>query len=527
MDENWQASIKFINSFVNANLLRRFDDINQILSCRGTTLSALSQQPRLQKILNLESNDTRLVEVRIALLSSSINRAHGALQESLSVATSLLDLVGPCRDLGLSIEAAVHMEAADALWDQGEMTSSIGMLQAIDRSSSKNQTIPIGRSRLLSKIGHQVSVARLEKPDRIIEKYLKPALKDLRGRSEGSDAGQVYHQFAVFCDQQLQDPDGLEDLERLKNLSEMKANEVTDLENLLRHSKGDERSRYNGYLKKAKTWLKLDEQELQRHCASRDEFLRQCLENYLLALSASDEHDSNALRFTALWLKHSGEPFANEAVANHMQRVPSRKFATLMNQLSSRLLDQGVKFQELLFALVLRICTEHPYHGMYSIYAGTNNRPNANDDVAVSRTQATSNVARRLTNDAKAGPIWQAISYMNKYYCNLAGEKDDQKYKAGKKIRLKDSPAGSRLVALVLSEKNQIPPPTMQIDLMANCDYTKVPRMCEFEPLMSIAFGVSAPKIITAKATNGVEYKQLVGRLSTRKQYFQSSTDIQ
>jgi len=43
-------------------------------------------------------------------------------------------------------------------------------------------------------------------------------------------------------------------------------------------------------------------------------FYNQSLENYLLALSASDDHDNNTLRFTALWLEHSEESMANEAV---------------------------------------------------------------------------------------------------------------------------------------------------------------------------------------------------------------------
>lgn len=318
----------------------RFDDISQLVSCRGTTLSTLSQQPRLRDILNLSSQDTRLVEVHVALMASSLNRAHGALQESLSLATSMINLIKPCQSLGLEIEAAVHMETADALWEQGEMTSSIGMLRALDNTTFlKAQTISVGRPDLLSKIGHQVSEARLEKPDRIIEKYLKPALKDLK-ISNGNEAAKVFHQFAVFCDQQLQDPDGLEDLERMKRLSEMRSSDVSDYEELYRKAASSaERARHASHLKKAKAWFSLDEREYRRHCSSREEFLRQCLENYLLALGASDNHDSNALRFTALWLEHSGENFANEAVTKVLAKVPSRKFATLMNQLSSRLLN--------------------------------------------------------------------------------------------------------------------------------------------------------------------------------------------
>lgn len=447
-----------------------------------------------------------------ALLASEITRAHNALQESLSLATSLIDLISPCRDVGLNLDVAIHLEAANALWDQGEITSSIGMLQALEKdkvSLLKKQDIPVGRSKLLSKIGSQVSVARLEKPDRILENYLKPALSELKGQNDGSEAGQVFHQFAVFCDQQLQDTDGLEDLERLKKLSKMKADEVRELTKIVGTTTSHtEKSRLKIHLSKAKTWLKLDQEELQRHVSSRDEFLRQSLENYLLALSASDEHDNNALRFSALWLEHSETFLANDAVSKHLDKVASRKFAPLMNQLTSRLQDTIAKFQQLLFSLVLRIATDHPFHGMYQIYAGASGRANSRDEAAVLRHAAAVKLSKQLGVHEKAGKIWTSISTANKVYCQLAAEKDDQKYKSGKRVALKESPAGSRLNSIL--SKYPIPSPTMQIDLAADLDYSKVPVMTRFDPQMAIASGVSAPKVITALADNGAKFKQLV-----------------
>jgi serine-protein kinase ATM len=50
----------------------------------------------------------------------------------------------------------------------------------------------------------------------------------------------------------------------------------------------------------------------------------------------------------------------------------------------------------------------------------------------------------------------------------------------------------------------------MQIDFAADMDYSKVPVMTRFESVMTIASGVSAPKILTAIASNGEKYKQLV-----------------
>jgi serine-protein kinase ATM len=495
----------------------RFDDVSQILSCRGTTLSTLSQQIRLQEIVNIKTIDTRLVEVHTALLASAINRSHNALQESLSLATSMMDLIEPCHQVGINPEIAIHLEAANALWDQGEMASSIGMLQALDNGPAlKNQTdgIAIGRSDLLSKIGYQVSVARLEKADRIIEKYLRPALKELRGNKGGDEAGQVFHQFAIFCDQQLQDPDSLEDLERLKKLSKNKREEVEEYAKVVKEATSSAtRARYQRDYDKAKIWLKLDEEELQRHISNREEFLRQCLENYLLALSASDKHDSNALRFSALWLQHSEERLANDSVSKHLSQVPSRKFAPLMNQLASRLQDTQVAFQQLLFKLVLQICTEHPYHGMYHIYSGANSRIASKDDSALSRKQATIKVGTCLGDLQGTAAIWRAINNVNKMYCALAAEKDDQKYKSGRRIALKDSTAATKL-NMALS-KSHIPSPTMSISLSPTHDYSKLPHMTRLESQFAIASGVSAPKIITALASDGAKFKQLVGPSSS------------
>lgn len=421
-----------------------------------------------------------------------------------------MDLIPSCHAIGLNLEASIHVEAANALWDQGEMTSSIGMLQALDKNSSlKKQTIPVGRSDLLSKIGSQVSIARLEKPDQILENYLKPALQELKGKVSGGEAGQVFHEFAVFCDQQLQDVDGLEDLERLRKLSQNKRKEVESLTNIYSGlTSTTEKNKMRGYLSKNKTWLKLDEEELQRAKSSREEFLRQSLENYLLALIASDDYDRHALRFCALWMEHSEEQLANEAVSKSLAQVPSRKFAPLMNQLTSRLQDNTAKFQELLVTLVRRICTDHPFHGMYQIYGGINSHANKNDQSACLRQQATIKIAKHLVSSQKSNSYWHSINTTNKVYCQLAAEKDDQRYKSGRKVNLKESVAGARLASML--SKYPIPPPTMQIGLAADCDYSKLPVMAKLEPVMAIASGVSMPKVITAIADNGAKYKQLV-----------------
>ncbi|KXX80497.1 Serine/threonine-protein kinase tel1 [Madurella mycetomatis] len=487
----------------------RYPDVSQILSCRETTLSMWSQHHKL-RAPTLTPADARLVQIRGMLLSSDIFRFHRANQETLNLSTTLTDLIPSSEAMGLSIDAAIGMEAANSLWDHGEMISSIRMLQNIDKDSSlKKQTVPVSRSDLLSKIGYQVSVARLESPDSIQKKYLEPALKELRGKNEGKGAGQVFHQFAMFCDEQLQNPDSLEDLARLQNLKKGKDNEVAELKALIASAKDSQhRNRYSSHLAKARQWQDLDQQELRRVEHTRSEFLRLSLENYLLSLAASDDHNNDALRFMALWLERSEEEVTNEAVKKYICKVPTRKFAPLMNQLSSRLQDQAVLFQKLLIDLVYRICVDHPYHGMYHIWSGARTRVNKDDEVAVSRQKATDRVAKALTKSESVSRIWPAIDQTSRAYHTLAMDRDPNKYKAGHKIAIKSSSVGQNFLSIL--SKYPIPPPTMQIALSASQDYSDVPMIYKFEADMSIASGVSAPKIITAIGTNGQRFKQLV-----------------
>lgn len=481
-------------------------DVRSLLSCRETTFSLMSRHTTLRG--GLSTAQAMQTGISCKLISSGIYRYHRATQECLHL-WSEPGLVERCEQLGLNIDATVQFELARTMWDDGEVKSSIRLLQSLDSQPLlKKQSIPVSRSELLSKIGHQVSAARLEKPHDIQNNYLSPALKELRGNTKGKEAGQVFHQFAMFCDDQLQNPDALEDLARLRKLRKGKSDEVAQLKNLVATAKPELRDRYRAHLIKAKSWLDLDEQELRRLEMTRAEFVRLSLENYLLGLIASDEFNNDALRFTALWLERAEEEATNEAIKKHLGSVPTRKFAMLMNQLSSRLQDrQNDSFQNLLTGLVRAICIDHPYHGMYHIWSSAKIKLVSKDDVAIRRQKAAERLTKEFASNDRVGEIWHALDRTSGYYHRLAGEKND-KFKAGQKFALRDSVAASQLVHALT--KYRIPPPTMQLELEVNCDYSSAPTIVRLEPQMTIASGISAPKIITVVGSDGKKYRQLV-----------------
>ncbi|KAF2871547.1 hypothetical protein BDV95DRAFT_606981 [Massariosphaeria phaeospora] len=494
-----------------------FEDVRQLVSCRETLFRVLSSNTSLLDSLKARTGTIRHMEVQALVSSSAICRKHGALQESLASVTYLSDIVQECKSVGLDIEATTQHEVASVLWDQGETEASIRMRQhLIDHANLDSQATDISLPVLLAKLGHHIAEARLAKPDTIIKEYLEPAIDKLKGQNQGHGPGQVFHEFALFCDKQLVNPDAAEDLARVKTVMDRKLQEYNEFTKLSTTDKSKTmRDTYKRNAYRAKGWYQLDHAEYERLRKGREQFLRQCLENYLLSLQASDEYNHDALRVFSLWLEYSDTPLANEAVGSYLDKVPSGKFALLMNQLSSRLQAESSNFQQLLSNLVFRICAEHPYHGMHQIFAiqmkvATLSREDAiraKDEAAKSRQKAVIEIAKKLSNDKESREYCIAIFRSDELYHALAMFKNDSNNRQGSEIAL-DKFSESRALVKKIPALN-VPPATLQVEVRASRDYSDLPKISSFKPRMSIANGLSAPKVITAIGTDGKPYKQL------------------
>jgi len=316
----------------------------------------------------------------------------------------------------------------------------------------------------------------------------------------------VFYEFSSFCDQQLQNPDGLEDFRRLSILRERKLREKQQLETLYKSMEKTDPSRsgIGKSFNRAAQWFKLDDEEYGRAVSARNGFVNQSLENYLKSLAACDEFDGCLVRFFALWLEHAGSSLANEAVSRQIESVASWKFVGLLNQMMSRLLFDDSPFQILLGNLLRRICTEHPYHGNQHIFASCN--VDQQDENARSRRDAARRIGSQLHNDKKVGSLFKKVWEASVLYKNLAQARIE-KTKSGK-VSLSKIPAAREMNEKV--SRFTIPPATFSLDLRPAGDYSQVPTIARFKEEISIASGISAPKILTARATDGKQYKQLV-----------------
>lgn len=360
--------------------------------------------------------------------------------------------------------------------------------------------------------------------------YLAPAIAELDGLCNGNVAGQVFHQYASFCDAQLHDPDLNAEFDRIQRMRETRTMEIEHWRQVGKATKDRTmREKMQKEFRKASKWFQLDDKEYMRLRDARESFMTQSLENYILALTASDSHDNDVLRLFALWLEFADSDLANASVGKHLASVPTAKFVRLMNQLSSRLQHEKTPFQELLSELVHRIAVDHPFHAMHHISAGSSPVDIKASDSAKSRMNATLAIAARLKGIEKTNTsvLWHNISTTDTLYHNLAILHDgkspqDTIFRAGRDLALDDYRPGRSLTTKIKDFK--LPPPTMDIPVRFSKDYRDVPKVVGFLPKMKIANGLSAPKIVVARCSDGRTFKQLVRFRFTLE--FVQSTDV-
>lgn len=491
--------------------MARFEEVNTILANRQTLFGVLSQNRVLRERLQVSPKQSRMFEVEALLDSSRLSREHSRLQEALAAVASLNDMGDILHAADLKVEAAVKFETASVLWAAEEASASVRMLRnVLATDMTAKQDIGIGYAGLLAQLGHQLGNARLAKPDEILQDCLRPAIEQLKGRKDGREAGKVHYEFATFCDKELQNPGNIESLSRIVKLRQGKEEELDAIRQEIRKGKkirNDGENLMKSW-ETAQRWLKIDKDEEHRLSTTRKSYVKQSLQNYLLALGASDEHNICILRFFALWLENSNDQSANDAVKDYLSNVPAWKFVLLMNQLMSRIEAEGSTFQHALRELLVRICLQHPHHSIHHLYAASRKPSSEADPAAASRFKAAMQIYEQLSKDKQRmeliGRIWTADSL----YKVLAETRlrDTDKDKAGNFHVTRFEPA-ARVQRKVPGL--HLPPVTMSLPLLPSGDYSNIPTVQQYESRGSTMSGLSAPKRITCRASDGQEYKQL------------------
>ena len=314
----------------------------------------------------------------------------------------------------------------------------------------------------------------------------------------------------MFCDRQLHNPDFIQEFDRASKAHERWQKEVDEIRSALKSTRSKESAlELQRDARAAQKWLDLNRGEYERYVSARESLIVQCLENYLRSLAAWDDCDSDALRLFSIWLEWAEKSVANEVVSKQVDQVPSAKFAILMNQLTSILQNDNSTFQVTLKGLIARICVDHPFQTLHHIFGPVHAQAHAKAEPSSSRSLAIRSIAESFTKSKTTLDIWYKVYKANSMYHDLARYRD-KFITAGRDLTLESVPPSAKLIGRIKDLK--VPPATLRIPLRRDKDYGSVPTVVSFLSKMTIATGVSAPKIVTAIGSDGRRYKQLVWR---------------
>lgn len=278
-------------------------------------------------------------------------------------------------------------------------------------------------------------------------------------------------------------------------------NEMELLSNSKEKRTAEEKHQAASHLSKLQILYKADDSELKKLLDSRKQFLENSALFYLQAAINCDSAE-DVSSFVSLWFGNITDKNLNDAIGVLLQLVSSHLFVPWINQLTSRLDDENAVYAKNLEPLVCRVCDQHPYHSLYAII-GIRMMTN-NDRISILRSEA-------------GNRIWKSLS-RNKSNRKLLT--DTQKFSVNASKLAMHMVSRDKIKTFGFDQVStrswwikelpllQYPVPTAHIPIRQDGKYS-APVITAVERKISIASGLSAPKIVKFAASDGLEYRLL------------------
>ncbi|KAA1469011.1 hypothetical protein DENSPDRAFT_795376 [Dentipellis sp. KUC8613] len=503
-----------------------FPVLESIMATRLALLRSVRQKEQRQLIGTLE---TPFVSALLDVEKRCLVRLSQAARESQNLQVALNSVVR-ARKLEQKPSAMVSQEFANVLWLQKEHKIAVQLLKDLisGHPNAKTGSEVLEKATLLSRLGSWTSEACLEKPTDIWTSYFDPAatlLNDLfaaSGTSPEAAHAAVYHECAVFADRQYHAIIKSPDVVRWKVYVDRKTKEIQQRAQQLKSMINGTRQHSDlaRDQEKAEKLLKEDMDRYQTHNNSRDIFLQQAIEMYSRCLQVTDAFDDDAhIRLASLWFSNFDDAALQDKIKASIERIPSRKFVFLAHQLSARLSKSqtGSLSQKTLQALILRMCSEHPFHSLYQVYclrlmteaSVAGRRTSARHDPGAAsqgdRTAAANDIFDRL----RLGPSARRLADVE-HVCEVFL----QWAKYSIKTRLpKDRRAGRieipQDIELRKLSNIQVPVITAHTPMDPTMQYQDCVWIKGYESFFQTAGGINLPKINYCQGSDGLIYKQL------------------
>ncbi|KAF8317780.1 uncharacterized protein EI90DRAFT_3084965 [Cantharellus anzutake] len=481
----------------------RFADVEAIISTRLSLLRAGQRRERDSKeqignIPNPLSQSLINAEVACLLELSAAARDASLVQLALNSITQARSLDAN------SFIFEVAVEFAKVLWSAQERKIAVDYLMTIgDKYPDANLE---SRALLLAQIGEWISHASLKPPMHIRDTYFEPAhkLMDAMG-SDHSRLASIPHRFASFAEHQYLAINRSDLSSQLKSYMIRKQQEIESLASVISSSQPDQRhlSLVSQAQRRAKVMFEQDSKQFSLHMEKMNLFLYDAIAMYSRCLVLSDEYDRDSvIHLCSLWFGNFEDDELNRYIEQAIDPIPSRKFIFFAHQLSARLSAPTGSSGTV----------QHPFHGLYQVYALLHNSPppsgqpsSSLEAIVDSRTLAAEKIFNSLRNQPTVGPRLRDVERVCDAYVEWATfylDKDNKKDRAG--------PIPSHIRLLELKNVN-IPVPTLITPVDPSCAYDdeSFVSIQGYAPTYNTAGGINLPKICECHGSDGSKHRQL------------------
>lgn len=294
-----------------------------------------------------------------------------------------------------------------------------------------------------------------------------------------------------------------------------------------------------------------DDRDMKATASSLRQYLKMSVESYCSALKLCPTEiaanvSSHVFQLVSLWFKNCARAETNDIVNELMQAnalgIPSYRFVPLTYQLFSRIDStqdgEVTDFQNILRGIVLKICSEHPYHGIIQLVALANGKRigggvdgrNADkylENVGGSKVDAATNILNDLRKGKGYIPaLVESYTTLSDAFINLAmlstKSFEKRQYKGLSfsqfKLTLDTCFSSGRRGSKNTSATNKPvvltnPPPIRPDAQYGNGidDPIGAERVLSFESKFDLTpTGIHRPKIVKCIGSKGGRFKQLV-----------------
>ncbi|KAJ3555154.1 hypothetical protein NM688_g2731 [Phlebia brevispora] len=505
-----------------------FNDVEAIMSTRIALVRSIRRQEQREQLGDLLTPFTEeLVDLEARALLDLSRAARKANRRQIA-----LNAVVCAQKLHTaSLELDVTHEYANVLWMMDESMPAMLFLRNASSSLETNMETDVPedlrrKALTYALLGTWASEACMEKPTYINSKYFEPAAKimedlhNLKDLPRKSIPTSVYHDYAIFAERQYHIITKAPDLLRWKMLVDRKSQEVKALQAQLDSlpKRSDEHNKVEFVFNRSKKILEEDTKQYQAYSKARDAFLERAIEMHSRSLAASDEFDESAIRLCSLWFanfEYMEDGFQHK-VHRALNRVASHKFVFLAHQLSARLAKPEAGTEDashVIWGLMCRMCREHPFHCLYSVYC-------LKSDILRSGQQVVPH--DRSPQSTRADAAESMFDYLRKKSSRnnspvMSIERVCDACLEWAKYPIKGNPAATKGKDikvprhLLITKLQDIPVPVVTIRLPPDPTkrYDNIVCIHRYDSTYCTAGGVNVPKILVCQGSDGRQYKQL------------------